>query len=246
MTNHSYPGHKKKRKRLRLDSLLVALVLTACNAIRFGTAPGTEVVERVNPSATPWQTPAPSPTLLATSAHALCPPFSIDTALPVPDEPQRYIGLHFDTLPDGLESKFGFVISGLGTDYVVSAVGRERSEMLWLERVVCRDDNGHPYKELRAVLILPSLHPRQRLIIHTCQVKGKTTPVATLPNSGGRWYEGVTTKYVFDDEIVAIGWFEDFYQPPVTISHAWRANPRTESFEVLSPESVMCAGLVGQ
>ncbi len=216
-----------------LNSLLVAFILTACNAVRFGTTPGTKVVELVHPSPTPWRSPAPAPALSATSARTMCPPFSIDIALPVPDEPQRYIGRHFDTLPGGLESHVSFLISGPGTDYVISVVIRDRDRMFWLERVVCRDDNGYAYRELRAVLILPVLQEKEKLITGTCKVNGAATP-------------GATTKPKFDPEVVAIGRFEDLHQPPVTISHAWRANPRTESFEVLSPESVTCAGLRGE
>lgn len=216
-----------------LNSLLVAFILTACNAVRFGTAPGTQVVELVNPFPTPWRSPAPTLALSATSAYTMCPPFSIDTALPVPDEPQSYIGLHFDILPDGLESHVGFLLGGPGTDYVVSVVVRDRGEMLWLERIICHDDSGHAYREIRAVLTLPALQEKEKLIRETCKVNGAAT-------------QGGQTKSEFDPEIVAIGWFEDVYQPPVTISYAWRANPQTESFEVLSPESVTCAGLLGE
>ena len=184
------------------------------------------------PTPTRWRSPVPAPTLSVTSAHTVCPPFSIDTALPVPDEPQRYIGLHFDTLPAGLESPVGFLLDGPSTDYLVSAVVRDRGEMLWLERVICRDNRGNAYNEIRAVLVLPALQDKEKLITGTCKVNGAATPEAA-------------TKPVFDLEIVAIGWFEDLYHPPVTISYAWRANPQTESFEVLSPESVTCAGLRG-
>lgn len=214
-------------------NLLLALILVACNAVRVGTAPGTKVVELVNPSPAPWRSPAPTPTLSATSARTMCPPYSIDTALPVPDEPQSYIGLHFDILPDGLESFVSFVLGGPGTDYVVSEVVRDSGKMLWLERVICHDERGHAYKEIRAVLILPALQEKEKLITGTCKINGAATPEAA-------------TKPEFDIEIVAIGWFEDVHQPPVTMNYAWRANPQTETFEVLSPESVTCAGLRGE
>jgi hypothetical protein len=53
------------------------------------------------------------------------------------------------------------------------------------------------------------------------------------------------TNPVFDPAIVAIGRFEDIFQPPVTISHAWRVITQTESFEALPPESVTCTRLQG-
>ncbi len=179
---------------------------------------------------TPPATAMPAPT--ATPARAACPPFSIDTVLPVPDEPQNYIGLHFDTLPAGLQSPGGSVLDGSGAYYIVSEVVRDSGEALWLERSICHDETGHPYYELRAVLILPALQVQEKLIIGTCRIKDAAAPEAANP-------------VVPDPAIVAVGWFEDVYEPPVTLSYAWRANPQTESFEVLPPESVTCTGIEG-
>lgn len=222
--------------------MLAALILTACNSVRFGTAPGTKVVDFVNPFPipTPWQTPAPTRTLSVfelttapqTPSATLCPLFTIDTALPVPDEPKNYIGLHFDILPDGLESHVSFLLDGPGADYIVREVVKAAGEMLWLERVICHDDGGYPYTEIRAALVLPARQDKERLITGTCKVYGVAAPM-------------VTTQSEFDNEIVAIGQFEDFDNPPVAINHAWRANPRTESFEALLPDHVICTGFHG-
>jgi hypothetical protein len=152
--------------------------------------------------------------------------------LPAPDEPQNYIGLHFDTLPAGLESPGGSVLDGSGAYYIVSEVIRDSGGALWLERNICHDEAGHPYYELRAVLALPALQEDEKLIIGTCRIKDAAAPEAANP-------------VVPDPAIVAVGQFEDVHKPPVTLSYAWRANPQTESFEVLSPESVTCTGLEG-
>jgi hypothetical protein len=225
---------------LCLNSVLALLILTACNSVRFGTAPGTKVVDFVNPFPTPWQTSAPTRTPSSFELTAapqipnatVCPPFTIDAALPVPDEPQNYIGLHFDILPDGLESHLSFLLDGPDADYIIREVVKDSDEMLWLERVICHNDGGHPYTEIRAVLDLPTRQEKERLITGTCKVNEVATPM-------------VTTKSEFDNEIVAIGQFEDFDNPPATINYAWRTNPRAESFEALSPDTVTCAGLRG-
>jgi hypothetical protein len=100
-----------------------------------------------------------------------------------------------------------------------------------LEHNICHDESGHPYSEIRAVLFLPAIQEKEKLLIGTCRIKEAATPEAA--------------KSTFDPAIVAIGRFEDIYQPPVTISSAWRVITQTESFEVLSPESVTCTGLQG-
>jgi hypothetical protein len=115
---------------------------------------------------------------------------------------------------------------------MVNEVVRDSGEMLWLERNICHDETGHPYQEIRAVLILPALQEREKLLIGTCRVEEAATPEAALMPD-------------FDPAIVAVGRFEDIYQPPVTISYAWQVVTQTESFEVLSPESVTCTGLQG-
>ena len=216
--------------------ILFTVSIVACGSLPEKTVTQTAPAATVaSPTKTPGLPTPPStatPTPTATSVHTACPPFFIDTALPVPDEPQSYIGLHFDTLPAGLASPGGSVLDGSDTYYMLSEVVRDSGEMLWLERNICHDESGYPYQEIRAVLFLPALHEQERLIIGTCRIKDTTTPEAATPP-------------LPDPAIVAVGWFEDVYQPPVTLSYAWRANPQTESFEVLSPESVTCTGLEG-
>ena len=216
--------------------ILVTLSIVACGPLPEKTTTQTAPAATLAlPTRTPGMPTPPAttiPTLTATPAHTACPPFSIDTALPVPDEPQNYIGLHFDALPPGLESPDGSFLDGPGTYYMVNEVVRDSGEMLWLERNICHDESGHPYQEIRSVLILPALQEKEKLLIGTCRVKEAATPGAALMPE-------------FDPAIVAVGRFEDIYRPPVAISHAWRVITQTESFEVLSPDSVTCTGLQG-
>ncbi len=219
---------------------LLCLILFTVSIVACSSAPE-KTVTQTAPAATlasltrtpslPTPPPTAPPTLAATPAYTACPPFSIDTELPVPDEPQNYLGLHFDTLPAGLESPDGSVLDGPGTYYVVNEVVRDSGEMLWLERNICHDESGHPYYEIRSVLFLPAMREKEKLLIGTCRIKEAATPEAA--------------ESAFDPAIVAVGRFEDIYRPPVTISYAWRVITQTESFEVLSPESVSCTGLQG-
>ncbi len=222
---------------------LLGLILFAISIVACSSPPEITVTPTA-PAATlamPTKTPAlptpsamavPTPTPTVTSAHAACPPFSIDTKLPAPDEPQNYIGLHYDALPAGLTSPDGSVVDGSGTYYAVNQIVRDSGEMLWLERNICHDESGHPYYEIRAVLNLPALQEKEKLIIGTCLMKKDLTPQAAI-------------NPVFDPALVAIGRFEDIYKPPVAISHAWRVITQTESFEALPPESVTCTRLQG-
>jgi hypothetical protein len=152
--------------------------------------------------------------------------------LPVPDEPQNYISLHFDALPTGLVSPGGTMLDGSDAYYMLSEVIRDDGEMLWLERNICHDERGHAYQEIRAVLFMPALRGDERVIIGTCRLKETTDPEATNPPAP-------------DPAIVALGRFDDIYKPPVALTYAWKANPETESFEILPPESVTCTGIEG-
>ena len=216
--------------------ILLTLSSVACNSSPEKTVTPTAPAATI---AVPTKTPSPPtlpatalPTLTPTPAAAACPPFSIDTALPVPDEPQNYVGLHFDALPAGLESPDGSMIDGSDTYYAVNQVVRASGEMLWLERHVCHDENGHPFYEIRAVLNLPPLQDKEKLLIGTCLLKKDFTPATA-------------TNPVFDPAIVAVGRFEYIYDPPIAITHAWRVITETESFETLPPESVICTRLQG-
>ena len=216
--------------------ILFAVSLAACSSVPEKTVTQTVPAATVaSPTKTPTLPTPPAtttPKLTATPAHMACPPFSIDTALPVPDEPQNYISLRYDALPAGLTSPDGSVVDGSGAYYAVNQIVRDGGEMLWLERNICHDESGHPYYEIRAVLILPALQDNEKLIIGTCNLKKAVTPEDAL-------------NPVFDPAIVAIGRFEDIYKPPITISHAWRVITQTESFEALSPDGVTCTRLQG-
>ena len=220
----------------QLCLILFAIPMVACSSLPEKTiTPTAPAVTLAAPTSTlDLPTPAATaiPTLPPTPTRPACPPFSIDTTLPESDEPQNYIGLHFDALPAGLKSPGGSVIDGADTYYMVSDVFGDSGEMVWLERNVCHDESGYPYQEIRAVLNLPALPGDERLIIGTCRLKETADAETTNPPMP-------------DPAIVAVGRFDDIYKPPVAITSAWRAITPTESFEVLPPESVTCTGIEG-
>ena len=220
----------------RLCLILLTVTIAACSSVPEKTVtpivPTATIVlpTKIPDSPTPLATV--SPTLTAVPTKPACPPFAIDTTLPVPDEPQNYVGLHFDKLPAGLASPTGSVIDGADTYYTLSEVIRKSGEMLWLERNICHDERGHAYQEIRAVLFVPKLQGGERVIIGTCRLKKTADSEPTNPP-------------LPDPAIVAVGRFDDIYKPPVALTYAWRANPETESFETLPPESVTCTGIEG-
>lgn len=221
----------------RLCLILFVVTIAACNSVPEETttpmAPiATSVVPPTRIPASPTPPATAAPTLTPTPADPVCPPFTVDTDLPVPDEPQNYIGLHFDALPNGLVSPGGTMLDGSDTYYMLSEVIRDSGEMLWLERNICHDERAHAYQEIRAVLVVPALQGDERVIIGTCKLKEIADSEATNPPAP-------------DPAIVAVGRFDDIYKPPVALTYAWRANPETESFEDLPPESVTCTGIEG-
>jgi hypothetical protein len=166
----------------------------------------------------PTSMPKPTETLEPTATSLPCPPFQVENVLPVLDIPADYIGHHFDAMamPPGLVSEGGFVIGELPTNYSLHKVWQGDIMMLWLEKMICRDE-GKAYHEIRDVLILPPLRENERLITLHC-----------------------TTDQEFAPEIVVIGEFEPDVCNPTRIVQAWRANQQTESFEPLFPDSVTC------
>ena len=231
--------HGKEEERMpfkRLCLILLVATIAACSTEPEKTATPTPPAATVALPTKMPDSPTPpataAPTLTPTPADPVCPPFAIDTDLPEPDEPQNYIGLHYDALPPGLASPGGTMLDGSDTYYTLSEVIRDSGEMLWLERNICHDERGHAYQEIRAVLVVPALQGDERVIISTCRLKETADPEASDPPAP-------------DPAIVAVGRFDDIYKPPVALTHAWRADPQTESFEVLTPESVTCTGIEG-
>ena len=115
--------------------------------------------DAVIPTNTPFPTRTPySPT----NTPIACPPFSMDTELPVPDIPENYIGRHFDVyeLPDGLNWESSSVIrdySGqLEYDFTRLKWDNNR-QLFWLKEHICYDQQGKAYSEIIDAIASPPL-----------------------------------------------------------------------------------------
>ncbi len=83
-----------------------------------------------------------------------CPPFALDTEIPPPNNPQGFIGKHYDvlSLPAGLKFKAGMMLDDYHswTRFLYSG-----QKLEWLERLICWDAGGVPYFTIIDAIILP-------------------------------------------------------------------------------------------
>jgi hypothetical protein len=179
--------------------------------------PGSNPTQSSYPILSPTITPKPTPpTQEPTATIGPCPPWPLDQEVPEPDLPANYVGQHYRDLPKGLHVQRAWMMLD-SEDYALQEVIREdNSHMLWLEKLICRDQSGGPYWEIRAVLTF-SLQENEGLA-GLCYVDEKLNP-----------------------EIIAVGVpLDDSWYPPITIRQAWRINRETESFDVLPVEGIEC------
>lgn len=127
--------------------------------------------------------PEPSPTLSYTPTYdataAACPPFSMDTSLPVPDIPTGYIGRHYETasLPTGLI----WIASGLlsNPDYSYTQILWQNREMFWIQKLVCKNQLDQPFWVINDSLALPNLNPQaNQVYTNMCFLNGSQIPFA--------------------------------------------------------------------
>jgi hypothetical protein len=92
-------------------------------------------------------------TAIATSPIEDCPTSSWETTIPSPDDTQKYVGRHFDTLhlPEGLDFREGV----FADPYRYVVVDGPSGRIWWADRLMCRDSNGKAYFEVVAALIIP-------------------------------------------------------------------------------------------
>jgi hypothetical protein len=94
----------------------------------------------------------PTPTLVPPDQ---CPPFDFNTDLPPLDNPQAFVGRHYDSLslPAGLEFFSGNLLDDVHAWTRVLYSGRK---VEWLERLICRDPEGRAYFTIVDAVILPT------------------------------------------------------------------------------------------
>lgn len=166
----------------RLVPITLSIMLASCfpaalsEPTMMGESP-TEVAVTSIPSmkaastrestSTPWTRRTKTPTTTwtphpPTNTPIPCPPFSLDTKIPQPDLPENYIGRHYDlrNLPEGLEELGGSITrdqSGTHEFAVNSFAWKENRTLYWLEKLMCRDQDGMPYFEIVDAIATPPL-----------------------------------------------------------------------------------------
>jgi hypothetical protein len=161
----------------------------------------------------------------AVTPPAACPPFAFDTTLPDPQNPEQYIGRHFDSNypPDGLK----ILSAGLleNHSYSLMSVKAQDRDMLWIEKLVCRDTRGAPYWEIADALTPPSLDGNKQEV------------VASLCFQGERQIPFVIAYGHYDPSKPASTVIKDYKGWPVQVEKAWEMN---EKFIPLGTESLTC------
>ncbi len=135
-----------------------------------------------------------------------------------------YIGLKYPPIPSTIKTGSGRAIWKQNTpiSWVVDAVMDEKNLMLWLSKITHHDEAGHPFFEVRDVLLLPSSARDKDFVVGECVLSGKPDfELLALVN--------------LDEESLNNRWL-----PNSSIISVWRANLSTGKFEEISTENIEC------
>jgi hypothetical protein len=146
-------------------------------------------------------------------------------ALPVFAVPQKngYIGYQHkgvvfgEKLPNGVRDLGGGLLSN--ENYGVTRFGKGKINMLWLEKIIGRDEKGVPNWQVKDVLMFDKLKKNQDFLFSyssTCTQNGKESL----------------------DLIVLAELSAD--KKSYTVLNAWKANAKKERFEKVSVNNVKC------
>jgi hypothetical protein len=131
-----------------------------------------------------------------------------------------YVGMRYSALPSGFSYEAGSTISrgsGGASQYAVSRVQTPRGNMLWLETIEPRDGRGVAERVVRGELRVPPLAADERLMIGSCDVKGR-----------------------LDVRVVAIVVADSGVTRLTRIRQAWRADPTAGRFDLLPVADIVC------
>jgi hypothetical protein len=137
-----------------------------------------------------------------------------------------YIGLKYPPLPSSIRTSTssGRAIWNPSTpiSWVVDVVMDEKNLMLWLSKIIDRDEVGHAFFEVRDILFLPPSARDKDFVVGECVLAGKPD------------FELVALVNV-DQESLDNRWL-----PNSNIISAWRANLSTGKIEQISTEKIEC------
>jgi hypothetical protein len=138
----------------------------------------------------------------------------------IPDEYKSLLNKEFgpDSFPNGFEEQTGVVIGFVeGNEFIIAHVTKKETQMLWFCKLTHRDQEGRPFLKILDIIIMPSIHSEEQLLLGNCKFEG-----------------------IFDQEIITVVKFFDNHSQ-VEVRHAWRANRTTMRLEKVSLEKVTCS-----
>lgn len=119
-----------------------------------------------------------------------------------------------ESLPPGVKLEGGATIPN--TDYVFRRVSTPRGGAIWLDSMT-KDGSRAPVRIRRAELAVPPLAADERMMLASCDVKGRLDPF-------------VVAIVVSDANVSRFS----------KIRQAWRANPRTGTFDIMPVAGIVC------
>jgi len=121
------------------------------------------------------------------------------------DKSNKYIGLTYSSLPEGLTQGFGMVIWGKD-DYGLSLVNDDANKMLWLEKVDRYNEDGSAVWEVKDVLDLSNIETGAVLIPDGCSLNGKVDSEILVVAKNGKALLAWRANTVLDRfEVLATG-----------------------------------------
>jgi hypothetical protein len=125
-----------------------------------------------------------------------------------------YVGLQYDSLPAGVKSLGGAILSTPGDargDFAFDRVATPRGDMIWLDTVDART------RTVRAELPIPALAHDERVFISSCDAGGHLDP-----------------------RVIAIVVTDPNVSRFTKVRQAWRANLRDGRFELIPVSGISC------
>jgi hypothetical protein len=150
-------------------------------------------------------------------------PQSSLTSAGASDEARRFVGYRHkgvrrgETLPNGATDLGGGLLSD--EDYGVSRFSMGGKFMLWLEKIIERDDDGVPNWEVLDALVFDKLKKNQKFLFS---------------------YSSPCTKNGAENLDLIVMVEENRKRKTYKILRAWIANVETERFEPVSIDSIVC------
>ena len=206
--------------RIQITLFVMVLFLSGCSQNDLSTP--TFIIANIENTETPSPPPTQksTATISPTNTQVNCPPFEIDREIPDPNIPENYVGRHYHALELPIELVFhqGTSLLGGNNNYGFTIItSSETLQMIWFEKLICRNNDGKPFHEILDAAVLP--------------VYGDNDTLAY-------WYCSIDE--INDPEIIALGESQCGYLQLSNIKNAWQLNRQTEKIEPVSTENISC------